>query len=353
MEGVLLPVSERTPLRGEASTPSSARVFWLLPAALTTISLVWGCSTVGSYRILYHWPLTITAVFASLVAGATPEGGSSVFFPVLTLVVGAPPATARSFGLGVQAIGMSVASLRIFVTQTRVDWTVLAVVFPPAVATEVYALLFLVDASDPELAALRPPVVSPPTVQVIFVVMLASMAFVSALMLCTADHSALHPRVMPWNVRRTVALFLAGAAGGALSAISASGANLLTYLLTVACFDVSPKVAVPTTVLLTAALSLVGLVVLGTAGQQLDALINETSHEVVQVGDTPLVPPCLESQCDLLGLLAAAAPVVVWGAPTGAELDGSGGGGMLASYVRGGRVRGPVAALAVGRRLAR
>ena len=227
-------------------------LFWLLPLALTAGVLALSTLTIGSDRLLYHWPISITAFAASVVAGVSPDGGSSVFYPVLTLVLHAPPSVGRTFSMCIQALGMGVASLRIMLTQTRVDWKVIAISLPPGIATEVL-WLFRRDVSDPARAAFWPPLVPGPSIQVTFILVLTSMAFLSCVMLWTSEHSSRHLSVTPWNARRVVALALAGAAGGVLCAWSATGANLLVYLLCVAGFDLSAKVAVPTTILITTA----------------------------------------------------------------------------------------------------
>ncbi|MDC0525997.1 hypothetical protein OAO87_03265 [bacterium] len=154
--------------------------------------------------------------------------------------------------------------------------------------------------------------------QVTFLFVLGSMAFVSILTLLTGNEEST-VRVTHWNARRVSALVVLSSIGGMLSALSATGANLLIYTLTVVAFDLSPSTAVPTTVITTAALSMVGMLVLATAGQQFDVHYNSTSSEIYAVGSTPVEPPCAASECDLVGLVYAAAPIVVWGAPLGAE----------------------------------
>ena len=223
--------TERTALRKAQADPSEDRLglcatwFWLLPAILTATILAVGVSTLGAARIRYHWQLTVAAVFASLFAGSTPEGGSSVFFPTLTVVLGSSATTARTFGLCIQAIGMSVASLRILVTRMRVEWTVVAITLPPAALVEVL-VLFRRDTSDLRTAAFWTPIVPGPVIQVTFLLVLTSMAFLSFILLRTADScSTMRPLVEPWNASRVITLVVAAAVGGFLTALSATGAH--------------------------------------------------------------------------------------------------------------------------------
>ena len=46
-----------------------------------------------------------------------------------------------------------------------------------------------------------------------------------------------------------------------------------------------PEVAVPTTVIITSILSLLGVVVLATYGRQFDVTVNASTHLVYQVGE--------------------------------------------------------------------
>ncbi len=51
--------------------------------------------------LLFH-ATTVTAVFASFIAGLTSEGGASVFFPIMTIALDVLPKVARDFSLMIQ-----------------------------------------------------------------------------------------------------------------------------------------------------------------------------------------------------------------------------------------------------------
>ena len=165
---------ESTPLKLEsAGAPHSREAlhrrqfFWLIPAAFSVLYIILGGTTVGWHRLGTHWSMTITAVFASFIAGASPEGGSSVFFPVLTVILDVSPAIGRSFGLCIQTIGMSVASLRILITGIPVDWNVIFLALPCAAVTQLIVLLIRPDGTTGEDdAAFLPPFVDAEYVQV-------------------------------------------------------------------------------------------------------------------------------------------------------------------------------------------
>ena len=55
---------------------------------LTFYHCVWWCLNLRNNYFQYfptHYPMTITMIFGSMVAGATSEGGGAVAFPVMIL----------------------------------------------------------------------------------------------------------------------------------------------------------------------------------------------------------------------------------------------------------------------------
>lgn len=59
-------------------------------------------------------------VLGSFVAGASAEGGVAVAFPVFTKVLCIPATDARIFGLMIQAVGMTVASIVIVTRRVKI-----------------------------------------------------------------------------------------------------------------------------------------------------------------------------------------------------------------------------------------
>mmetsp|Transcript_10656 Transcript_10656/g.15897 ORF Transcript_10656/g.15897 Transcript_10656/m.15897 type:complete len:132 (+) Transcript_10656:754-1149(+) len=92
------------------------------------------------------WKLFLMMVFGSFVAGATSEGGGSVAFPVMTLVLGIAPDIARDFSLMIQSIGMTAAMFGIFYSRIAIDW--LAFKF----ATESSSDFNLLHQTSPEMS---------------------------------------------------------------------------------------------------------------------------------------------------------------------------------------------------------
>ena len=57
--------------------------------------------------------MSLTMVFGSFVAGATPAGGASVAFPVFTKLLAIDSRSAATFGLMIQSVGMTMAAILI------------------------------------------------------------------------------------------------------------------------------------------------------------------------------------------------------------------------------------------------
>jgi uncharacterized membrane protein YfcA len=66
------------------------------------------------------WPMTLTMIAGSFVAGSTPLGSGAISYPVMVLVLNIVSNNARTFALMIQSVGMGCASYRIF--RTQVDY---------------------------------------------------------------------------------------------------------------------------------------------------------------------------------------------------------------------------------------
>ena len=71
---------------------------WTYPALLLLVYASWGTYMLvsNSWHLFREWwPMSVTMVFGSTVAGATAEGGGAVAFPVFTKLLHIP-STAHS-----------------------------------------------------------------------------------------------------------------------------------------------------------------------------------------------------------------------------------------------------------------
>lgn len=273
-------------------------------------------------RVLDNWISALTMVFGSFVAGATPQGGGAVAFPVFTKGLEIPSEVARTFSLSIQMIGMGCASAAILIRRRRIEAKVYRIAAPVAVAGFFIGYFFLSDRDLP----FAPSVLPGPYVKVSFTLLTAAMAYVT--FLGYRIHALqVRPRVTTFSGRYIATIVVCALIGGLASSQVGSGADVLIYLGLVVLAGVSPSVGVPTSVLVMTTVSIVGFVVVGIFDGQLaiglDAMGNVTSIDGAAVaadGDAAVFGSgaALEAQrFDLFGLWIAAVPVVAWGAPLG------------------------------------
>ena len=257
---------------------------------LSWTSYVWASAQWG--RVAGQWEAGLTMVVGSFVAGTTPQGGGAVAFPVFTKVLKVDPEVARTFSLAIQAVGMGSATLAILISRRRIEATIIAILTPSAIVGFVAGLFLLGRPGE----AFWPATLPSAYVKVTFTVIVAAMAFVVYLthrsqLLVRADR-------LPTRNGRVVALLAGtGLVGGVVSSLVGSGADVCLFIAAAVLLGVSPRVALTTSVVVMAIVSVVGLGVLGIADGQLQAAPG--------------------TQPDLFGLWLAAVPVVAIGAPFG------------------------------------
>jgi uncharacterized membrane protein YfcA len=290
-------------------------------AAAVTATGQWG-------RVTDNWVAAVTMVFGSFVAGSTPQGGGAVAFPVFTKLLEVPTEVARSFSLFVQSVGMACASLSIIINRRAVEWRSIAV---GALFAAIGFLIGLFALGDPD-APFWPSTLKSAYVKVTFTLIVVAMAFVVWLNYRQQIIERIN-RVQTYSVRIYAALAVFGLLGGVASSLVGSGADVLVYIVLVILIGIVPRVGVPSSVIIMAFTSLLGLIVLGIVDGQimigLNAAGDVTTLGGAEVGVGPSgaaafgegLPPLEGSRFDLLGLWLAAAPIVAFGAPLGAYVS--------------------------------
>ncbi len=203
-------------------------------------------------------------------------------FPVFTKVLAIDAADAQTFSLSIQAVGMGAAALTIVLAQRDVHWRAVAIATPTAIAG------LLVGTAISELG-----LIPDTAARVAFSIAAAG---VGAAMLAEIISPLPEGLARPVGIA-TVAL--AGLLGGGLSAMVGSGANVAVYIVLVLRFGLDPRVGVPTSVIVMAIVSAVGLALNG-----------------IVLGGLSISPAA--DSVDLFALWLASVPVVACGAPLGA-----------------------------------
>lgn len=255
---------------------------WLCAFYAVWLALVTGLDAWA--ELAAHWPIAVAMALGSYFAGSTPMGGGTVGFPVLTLIFDYPASFGRDFGLAVQSIGMVSASIFIFVRRRTLDWALLR---PALVGAAI---------GTPLGAAFIAPVTPDLAVRLIFAVIWAGFGIIHWLKIREIVRPE-GPRLPHDRLDRPLGLAL-GLTGGVLAALTGVGVDMMLYALLVLYYRSDLKVAVPTSVILMAFASVVGILsnlALGAA-----------------------FPGSYGVEKEVFWNWLAAAPVVALGAPLGA-----------------------------------
>lgn len=234
----------------------------------------------GNYwhTIREHWGIAIAMAIGSYAAGATPMGGGTVGFPVLVLLFKQAATLGRDFSFAVQSIGMTSASIFIICRRQPVEWPMVRwAMIGSAVGTPLGILW---------LAPLVPPLV----IKVLFAVVWCSFGVLHLYRLKElGQHEGLAPGAHRFD--RNAGLAIGLLAGATVAAITGVGIDMVLYAVLVLLCQADLKIAIPSSVIIMAWTSLVGIAV------------KNFTHAVQ--------PGVFENWL-------AAAPIVVLGAPLGA-----------------------------------
>lgn len=288
------------------TTRNAERMAWGLSGLATIIWLVAVVVFGLGHRVFSHWAAAATMLVGSFLAGSSPEGGSAIAYPVFTKGLHITGPVARTFGLAIQAVGMTMAVISVLLYRRNVHaraalLTSLAAVIGFLASTAIFS---------EHGSVFWPSSIGTPWVKATFSIVLATTSFLMVRHVRLGDE---HLEPLAWTRRLDVGVILVGMAGGLLSSLTGTGANIVIFLFLVVLADVNPKVALPTAIIVMTSVSIVGLVLFGLLDGQLD--VGVVGDQVVSVGSR--VTSLDAHRFDLLGLWMAAVPIVVWGAPLG------------------------------------
>lgn len=243
-ESAVLPVPNLL-LNQSKPSPSQFRR-WIYPALVILIYIGWFIYMLISNKwgvFADYWPVSVTMAFGSFIAGATPQGGATVAFPVFTKVLQFPSGDARTFGLIIQAIGMTMASVliiarRIPILPHIIVWTSLG----GAVGIGLGVFFFQIPAPFPKL---------------LFTFTATAFGAALAFSRWGIKWQPL-PDIPDWGHRHRLIFTLIGFLGGAFSANTGAGTDLLAFIVLILAFGVDEKISTPTSVVIMGINSLVG-----------------------------------------------------------------------------------------------
>ncbi len=247
---------------------------WLYGIALLVFAVLWLSYMIVNPRwelFVDYWPMSLTMALGSFVAGSTPQGGAAVAFPVFTKLLNIPTADSRTFGLMIQSIGMTMASILIVARGVRVLPHVIGWVSAGGVLGMVMGTYVLV--------------IPDPFPRMLFTLGATSFAVAMIISRWVLKWTPRKDLVL-WNGRTRLTFFFVGIFGGIFAAHTGSGADMLTFIVLTLAFGVDEKVSVPTTVIIMALNSLFGFSLHGAVIQDIGIVWNYwiVAAPVVAVG---------------------------------------------------------------------
>ena len=210
-------------------------------ASYMTVSQSWNL-------FLEDWYMTVTMIFGSFIAGASSEGGGAIAYPVMTLGFKIAPEVARNFSLAIQSMGMTAATLWIFAKRIPIEKTYLWLAMSGGTLGIIGATYLIV------------PLVTPAYAKMVFVSFWLSFGIA----LFVINHIRKRDTVISLsslNQRQKAELFFIGFLGGTLSAIFGNGIDICTFAFVTLKYNLSEKIATPTSVILMASNAMVGTLI--------------------------------------------------------------------------------------------
>lgn len=193
-----------------------------------------------------HWGIAVAMGLGSYVAGSTPMGGGTVGFPILVLLFEQPAQLGRDFSFAVQSIGMVSASIFILCRRQSIEWAMLRPAMLGSLIGTPIGIVWLA------------PVVSALTIKVLFAVIWASFGVLH--LYRTREFCAAHGEMEEMPRFDAVCGFFVGlGAGLSVVAVTGVGIDMVLYAALVLMRRADLKIAIPTSVLIMAFSSLVGI----------------------------------------------------------------------------------------------
>jgi len=105
------------------STVLPLTIVWLTWLIIVSTKNLWWVFKNSKGPGVAGWKLTLTMIFGSFIAGATSEGGGSIAYPVMTLILGIQSSVSRDFSLMIQSVGMTSGAFTIIYGEILVEKT--------------------------------------------------------------------------------------------------------------------------------------------------------------------------------------------------------------------------------------
>ncbi|WCL54684.1 sulfite exporter TauE/SafE family protein [Gimibacter soli] len=231
--------------------PARKKYYWVWFLWLAAFYSTWAWLNFGLggwAAAVAHWPIAAAMAMGSYVAGSTPMGGGTVGFPVLVLFFDMPATLGRDFSFAVQSIGMTSATIFILARRQPLAWSLLKGAMLGSLIGTPFGIFFVAP-FIPEL-----------WIKVIFAVVWASFGVLHLYRINEiAGHSGMTEFDERWDFRLGLKLGLG--AGATVAAVTGVGIDMVIYAALVLLTRADLKIAIPTSVVIMAFTSVLGIAV--------------------------------------------------------------------------------------------
>jgi len=231
------------------SLPKQRLWIWLLWLVAFYGVWLWLVAGQGHWQTAKeHWPIALAMALGSYVAGSTPMGGGTIGFPILVLLFEFPASLGRDFSFAIQSIGMTSASIFILSRRQPLAWSMLKGAMVGSLVGTPIGVFFIA------------PLIPDLWIKVVFAVIWASFG---VLHLYRIGEIAAHEGMIEFDERWDLRVgFFAGIFSAVtVVAVTGVGIDMVIYATLVLLCRCDLKIAIPTSVILMAFTSLVGIAV--------------------------------------------------------------------------------------------
>lgn len=224
---------------------SRLKLYWI-----TALVIVSGWVIAMSILDWWHifsdtWPISVTMVLGSFIAGATSEGGGAVAFPVFTKLFDIEPQDAKVFSFLIQSMGMTMAGLFIYLKRIPVLWNVVGAALCGGIIGLIIGELFLV--------------IPNPYPKLIFTFIAGIFAFFLVYNRWgNPENPTKHFSLKEDS--NLIIIICTGFLGGTVASVVGVGIDMLVFIVLTLLYGIDEKISTPTTVVLMGLLSVAGFI---------------------------------------------------------------------------------------------
>lgn len=231
--------------------PRRRRPIWIWLLWLVLFYTVWSWLVFAHDRwsdVVEHWAISLAMAMGSYAAGSTPMGGGTVGFPILVLLFKESAELGRDFSFAIQAIGMTSAAILIFVRRQPLAWAMMK--------GAAIGILIAVPVGVVWIAPLIPSL----WIKLAFAVVWAGFGLLHLWRIGEiAGHEGMTEFDEHWD--RKVGLAVGLISGLTIVSVTGVGVDMALYTVLVLLCRADLKIAIPSSVIIMAFGSVVGIVV--------------------------------------------------------------------------------------------